>query len=123
MKYSFIEWLRLNEDVKEKEFKITIKNIEYTVIRDKHLRQKRNGDNKPKDFKMSKAKYEKLFNNIDKIDTTIPFSFTWTDNNKSNIISAELVGVKIVVFGAIMNSALKETQLYPLVKNRISVTL
>ncbi len=115
MEYNFIEWLRLNEDVKEKE---------YTVIKDKHLRQKRAGDNKPKDFKMSKAKYEKLFNNIDKIDITIPFSFTWTDsNNKSNIISAELMGNEIIVFGAIMNSTLKETQLYPLVKNRVSVIL
>ena len=124
MKYNFREWLvekELNEVVKDKQFKIIINNIEYTVIRDNHLTQKRKGDLKPKDFKMTKNKYQEVLQNLDKINIEEPFSFTWTINNKSNIISASIKDKTITIFGAIMNSDKSEEKLYSDVTNRASI--
>ena len=124
MKYNFREWLvekELNEVVKDKQFKIIINNIEYTVIRDNHLTQKRKGDPKPKDFKMTKNKYQEVLQNLDKINIEEPFSFTWTINNKSNIISASIKDKTITIFGAIMNSDKSEEKLYSDVTNRASI--
>ena len=124
MKYNFREWLsekELNEAVKDKQFKIVINDIEYTVIRDNHLIQKRKGDPKSKDFKMTKNKYQEVLQNLDKINIEEPFSFTWTINNKSNIISASLKNKIITIFGAIMNSDKPEEKLYSDVTNRASI--
>ena len=117
----FRKYINLIESVKEVEFDININSKIYTVVRNKHLIDKRSGDPKPKDFKMSKSKYEKVLVYIDKINIAEPFSFTWKDNNKSNIISAYLKGSKIFVFGAIMNSTKDEDKLYPDVTNRYSI--
>lgn len=122
MKFNFREWLKeLNEAVKEKQFKINVYNKEYTVVRDEHLIKKRKGDPKPKDFKMTKKKYEIIFHNLDKINVNEPFSFTWKEKGKSYIISADLKGSTITVFGAIMNSSDSEDKLYPSVTNRANV--
>lgn len=129
MKYSFVEYLRLNEAVKEKVFKITIDNIEYTVSREPHIFDKRGNDNKPRDFSMSKTKYklvlEKFLNayqSINTINTKKPITITWEDNNKFSAISANInVNSKLVsVFGAIMNSNTSDpNKLYVDAKNRI----
>lgn len=124
MKSNFIDWLRekeITEAVKDKQFKIVINDEEYTVIRDKHLTQKRNGVPKPKDFNMSKQKYEVALQNLDKINIKEPFSFTWRVNNKSNIISASIKDKTITIFGAIMNSDKPEEKLYSDVTNRASI--
>lgn len=118
---TFKELFYLHEAVKEKQFKINIDSVEYTVIRDSHLLQKRNGDVKPKDFRMSKTKYAQVLSHIDKVDTSKSFSFTWYENGKSNIISAELKGNNIKIFGAIMNSSKDAKDLYPRVTNRYHI--
>lgn len=67
MKYSFKEYLSINESVKEKIFTININDINYIIDRRGHLLTKRKGDNKPKDFKMSKClkkNIKKLYNKL-----------------------------------------------------------
>lgn len=59
MKSDFITYLQLNEAVKDKVFNVDINGVEYTIDRRGHLLQKRSGDNKPKDFNMSKDKYRR----------------------------------------------------------------
>ena len=63
----------------------------------------------------------KIGDKLDKINVNEPFSFTWKEKGKSYIISADLKGSTITVFGAIMNSSDSEDKLYPSVTNRANV--
>ena len=115
MKYSFKEYLSINESVKEKIFTININDINYIIDRRGQLLTKRKGDNKPKDFKMSKEKYKKVIQqalNSD-LDLTKSFSLTWEDKGKSNILSLIMKDNNTFsIFGAIMNSDKPEEELY-----------
>ena len=121
----FRGYLELIESVKDFEFNIEINGITYKVIRDRHLTQKRAGDNKPKDFNMSKSKYAKLFEEAlnSKMDLSKAFSVTWAStNDRNNIISAVLKGYNFEVFGAIMNSNMDADKLYKAALQRIHIT-
>lgn len=125
MKYSFIEYLRLTEAVKEKQFSININNDFYLVSRESHIFDKRGNDNKPRDFKMSKSKYQCVFetflNSNHNINLKKPVTITWEDDNgKMNAISANinLVTKILAVFGAIMNASKDHKTLYSDIKNR-----
>ena len=130
MEYSFIEYLRLNEAVKEKVFKLSIDNIEYTISRESHIFDKRGNDNKPRDFSMSKTKYQlvlekflTMFTTVNTINIKKPVTITWEDKNgKNNAISANinLTSNLISIFGAIMNSNTSDpSKLYVNAKNRL----
>ena len=130
MQYNFIEYLRLNEAVKEKVFKITIYGSEYTIPRESHIFDKRGNDNKPRDFSMSKTKYqtvlEKFLNmyiSVNTVNIKKPVTITWEDkNSKNNAISANinLTSNLISIFGAIMNSNTPDpSKLYVNAKNRL----
>lgn len=129
MQYSFIEYLRLNEAVKEKVFKLIIDDIEYTISRGSHLFDKRGNDNKPRDFSMSKSKYHLVLEKflsayqlIPSVNINKPVTMTWEDNGKFSAISANInLKTKLVsVFGAIMNSNNSDpSKLYVDAKNRI----
>lgn len=130
MEYSFREWMIINEAVKEKVFKLSIYNIEYTISRESHIFDKRGNDNKPRDFSMSKTKYqlvlEKFLNMITTVNTINikkPVTITWEDKNgKNNAISANinLTSNLISVFGAIMNSSNSDpSKLYAGAQNRL----
>lgn len=121
----FLGFQEFQESVKEKEFKIEIDNKEYTIIRDSHLRIKRGNDTKPKDFKMTKNKYRKLFEEVLKVDFnhSSPVTVTWVKNNKSNAISFEIKDDLIRIFGAIMNSSLNQDLLYAKAKQRLKISL
>ncbi len=121
MKFDLFTYLNLHESIKEFEFVITIDDIEYKVIRDWHLTQKRTGDNKPKDYNMSKAKYTRIFEQALKsnMDLSKPFSITWSSNNKNNIISAVMKKGIFEVFGAIMNSKIDAQKLYKVALQRL----
>lgn len=125
MKYNILEeLLSVNEAVKDIQFKITIDAKDYIVIRDSHLLQKRKGDPKPKDFNMSKSKYQKLFTEALKSNMNLnkAFSVEWQSNNgKYNIISAILVNDTFEVFGAIMSSKTDSGKLYPVAKQRLNL--
>ncbi len=120
----FRNYIELIESVKDFEFDIEINEIPYKVIRDRHLTQKRAGDNKPKDFNMSKSKYTKLFDEAlnSRMDLTKAFSVTWASGNgRNNIISAVLKGTNFEVFGAIMNSTIDADKLYKAALQRIHI--
>ena len=130
MQYNFIEYLRLNEAVKEKVFKITINDSEYTISRESHIFDKRGNDNKPRDFSMSKTKYQTVLEKflsmyilVNVVNIKKPVTITWEDkNNKNNAFSANinLTSNLISVFGAIMNSNTSDpVKLYVNAKNRI----
>lgn len=125
MKYNILEeLLSINEAVKDIKFKITIDDKEYIVIRDSHLLQKRKGDPKPKDFNMSKNKYQKLFTEALKSNMNLnkAFSIEWESNTgKYNIISAILINNTFEVFGAIMNASKNSSKLYPVAKQRLNL--
>lgn len=125
MKYNILqELLSINESVKDIRFKIIVDSKEYTVIRDSHLLQKRKGDAKPKDFNVSKSKYQKLFTEALKSNMNLnkAFSIEWQSNNgKYNIISAILVKDVFEVFGAIMNTSKDSSKLYPVAKQRLNL--
>ena len=126
MKYSFREYLLINESVKEKIFTITINDFNYTIDRRGHLLTKRKGDNKPKDFKMSKEKYKKLIISVlnSNLNLEKPISVTWTDNGKSNVISLDMKDSNIFsIFGAIMNSDKPEDELYKAAEQRLKINL
>lgn len=125
MKYNVLQnILNLHEAVKDTQFKIVIDEKEYTVIRDSHLLQKRKGDAKPKDFNMSKSKYEKIFQAAlsSNMDLNKAFSIEWqSSNGKFNIISSILIGTNFEVFGAIMNASRDSSKLYPVAKQRLNL--
>ena len=107
-----------------KSFNLDINDKEYTIFRNNHLLQNRVGDNKPKDFKMSKAKYKDVFSKIRLFDLipNIPYTVTWKQNSKSNAISFKINKKNtITVFGAIHNSSKDENSLYPKAINRINI--
>ncbi len=126
MKYSFREYLSINESVKEKIFTININDINYVIDRRGHLLTKRKGDNKPKDFKMSKEKYKKAIQqalNSD-LDLTKSFSLTWEDKGKNNILSLIMKDNNTFsIFGAIMNSDKPEDELYKAAEQRLKINL
>lgn len=126
MKYDFITYLRLNEAVKDKVFNISIDSIEYTVDRRGHLLQKRTGDNKPKDFNMSKDKYRRAIEQAlnSNLNLNKSFSLTWYNNDKNNILSLIMKDNRTFsVFGAIMNSSEPEESLYKAVTQRLKINL
>lgn len=126
MRYSFREYLLINESVKEKIFTITINDINYTIDRRGHLLTKRKGDNKPKDFKMSKEKYKKAIQQAleSDLDLTKSFSLTWEDNGKNNIISLIMKDSNTFsIFGAIMNSEKPEDELYKAAEQRLKINI
>lgn len=126
MKYSFREHLQVLEAVKDKTFDIKVDGIVYKVIRDNHLLSKRKGDNKPKDFKMSKEKYKKLITNVlnSNLNLEKPISVTWIDNGKSNVISLDMKDSNTFsIFGAIMNSDKPEDELYKAAEQRLKINL
>ena len=126
MKYDFITYLRLNEAVKDKVFNVFIDGIEYTVDRRGHLLKKRTGDNKPKDFNMSKDKYKKAIEQAlnSKLNLNKSFSLTWNSNGKNNILSLIMKDEKTFsVFGAIMNSSDPEESLYKSATQRLKINL
>lgn len=99
----------LLEAVKEKTF--NIKNG--TVIRAYHLRTKRVNDNKPKDFAMTKTKYEKVIMlSLEKMTDDGVYSIEWTLNDKKSVISLKKDADTFIVFGAIMNAKLSDSPLY-----------
>lgn len=126
MKYSFREHLIINESVKEKIFTVNINDINYVIDRRGHLLTKRKGDNKPKDFKMSKEKYKKAIQqalNSD-LDLTKSFSLTWEDKGKNNILSLIMKDNNTFsIFGAIMNSDKPEDELYKAAEQRLKINL
>ena len=122
----FREYLELIESVKDFEFNIEINGITYKVIRDRHLTQKRAGDNKPKDFNMSKDKYKKAIEQAlnSKLNLNKSFSLTWNSNGKNNILSLIMKDEKTFsVFGAIMNSSDPEESLYKSATQRLKINL
>lgn len=126
MKYDFITYLRLNEAVKDKVFNISIDSIEYTVDRRGHLLQKRAGDNKPKDFNMSKDKYRRAIEQAlnSNLNLNKSFSLTWSNNDKNNILSLIMKDNRTFsVFGAIMNSSEPEESLYKAATQRLKINL
>jgi hypothetical protein len=127
MQSDFIRWLRLNEAVKEQVFEILIDNQEYTVDRRGHLLQKRTGDNKPKDFNMSKDKYKRAIEQALKSTLNLrkSFSLIWVSpNGKNNILSMILKNNNTFsVFGAIMNSSDPEESLYKSATQRLKINL
>lgn len=126
MKYSFKEYLQVLEAVKDKTFNIEVDNIVYKVIRDNHLLTKRKGDNKPKDFKMSKEKYKKLIISVlnSNLNLEKPISITWVDSGKSNVISLDMKDNNTFsIFGAIMNSDKSEDELYKAAEQRLKINL
>lgn len=122
MKYSFKEYF-ISEAVKEKEFTVSIDNKEYDIVRTEHLRQKRKGDSKPKDFKMSKEKYRLIIEQILKsnLDISEPISVTWVNNDKNNVIALQFKNNKFFIFGAIMNSDKPDEKLYKVAKQKLEV--
>ena len=126
MKYSFREYLLIYESVKEKIFTITINDINYTIDRRGHLLTKRKGDNKPKDFKMSKEKYKKAIQQAleSDLDLTKSFSLTWSDKGKNNILSLIMKDNNTFsIFGAIMNSEKPEDELYKAAEQRLKINI
>lgn len=126
MKYSFREYLLINESVKEKIFTLSINDVDYKIDRRGHLLTKRKGDNKPKDFKMSKEKYKKAIQQALKsdLDLTKSFSLTWEDNGKNNIISLIMKDSNTFsIFGAIMNSDKSEDELYKAAEQRLKINI
>ncbi len=126
MKYSFRVYLSINESVKEKIFTININNINYVIDRRGHLLTKRKGDNKPKDFKMSKEKYKKAIQQALKSDLNLTksFSLTWEDKGKNNILSLIMKDNNTFsIFGAIMNSDKPEDELYKAAEQRLKINL
>lgn len=110
----------INEATLPWSFKAEIKGVIYEIVRTQHLRDKRVNDSKPKDFKMSKAKYQRLFDlSMDNMTKNIAYTITWTFNNKSNAISLEKDGDKLYIFGSIMNSSSDYTKLYQKAQHRI----
>ena len=125
MKYSFIEYLRLTEAVKERQFNIEINADIYLVSREPHIFDKRGNDKKPRDFKMSKSKYQHVFetfmNSHHYINLKKPVTITWEDETgKMNALSANINSLTkiIAVFGAIMNASKDHNTLYSDIKNR-----
>ena len=119
-------YLDLIEAVKDFEFDILIDETKYKVIRDRHLTQKRAGDNKPKDFNMSKDKYKKAIEQAlnSKLNLNKSFSLTWNSNGKNNILSLIMKDEKTFsVFGAIMNSSDPEESLYKSATQRLKINL
>ena len=126
MKSDFITYLRLNEAVKDKVFNIDIDNVEYTVDRRGHLLQKRAGDNKPKDFNMSKDKYKRAIEQAlnSNLNLNKSFSLIWSNNGKNNILSLIMKDNKTFsIFGAIMNSSEPEESLYKADTQRLKINL
>ena len=126
MKYSFREHLQVLEAVKDKIFEVKVNDIAYKVIRDSHLLAKRKGDNKPKDFKMSKEKYKRLIINVlnSRLNLEKPISVTWTDNGKSNVISLDMKDSNTFsIFGAIMKSDKSEDELYKAAEQRLKINI
>ena len=126
MKYSFREYLSINESVKEKIFTININDINYVIDRRGHLLTKRKGDNKPKDFKMSKEKYKKAIQQAleSDLDLIKSFSLTWEDKGKNNILSLIMKDNNTFsIFGAIMNSDKREDELYKAAEQRLKINL
>lgn len=126
MKYSFREHLIINESVKEKIFTVNINDINYVIDRRGHLLTKRKGDNKPKDFKMSKEKYKKAIQQTleSDLDLTKSFSLTWSDKGKNNILSLIMKDNNTFsIFGAIMNSDKPENELYKAAEQRLKINL
>ena len=115
---SFIRWLF--EATLPYTITTNIDGNDYKIIRTKHLIDKRDKDPKPKDYKMTKAKYQKLLElSLAKMTSNISYSVTWTYNNKSNVISWEKDDDKFYVFGAIMGSNGDYNKLYSKAQNRI----
>lgn len=126
MKYSFIEYLRLNEAVKDNVFTVNIDDIDYIIDRRGHLLKKRTGDNKPKDFNMSKDKYKRAIEQAlnSNLNLTKSFSLTWSSNGKNNILSLIMKNNNTFsVFGAIMNSSDPEESLYKSATQRLKINL
>lgn len=97
-------------------FNLTINNIKYDIIRDKHVMQKRGNSNLNRDAGMSKNKYKIIFEKgIEFIDKRKPFTLTWTTpNKKSNAISGYILNDSnaIMVFGAIIGRKSNPESLY-----------
>ena len=121
----FRELYEILESVSEINFAININGSKYYITRDWHLLQNRNGDIKQKDFAMTISRYKTIFKiffgSNHNLNLTKPISVTWNDlkDNKSNIISFELNGQNIKIFGAIMNSSKSHEKLYPRFTNRL----
>lgn len=116
MPFSFIDIL--NEANLPQFFDIEINGEIFKIIRDDHLLEIRKGENKPKDFKMSKNKYQKLISLTLNYKTNLLTCFIWGKDGKFNGISIIKTDNKIRIIGAIMN-AKKEESIYPKAKNRI----
>lgn len=129
MQSKFRKWLEINEAIKDRVFKIIILNEEYIVSRESHIFDKRGNDNKPRDFNMSKGKYQKVFelflNSQNSVNMKKPVTITWEDSNgKYNALSANINHQKklIAVFGAIMNAKVSDpNKLYFDAKNRYHI--
>lgn len=100
---SFISWL--NEGKLRKEFIIIINDVEYKVTRTSHVITPRKGDNKPRDYKMSKEKYKNILSNsIDKIKDDKATTITWSNAGKTNAIVIQFVNNEFKIITAINNA-------------------
>lgn len=112
----------LEESSIPREFEIEINDTKYIVKRTVHLTQFRKGDNKPRDFKMTKNKYQYVlsaaFNKIkdDKVTT-----ITWVDKNKNNAIVISFKDNIFNIISAVHNSDKDRTKILDKSPNIIHV--
>ena len=113
----------LFENVKEKEFKSTINNKEYLIIRHYHVRTPRKNSIIPRDSGLSKQKYQNILERgLSFIDISKPFTITWESNSKNNAISAEFISEKsISIFSAIMKQDKSHEKLFAKYTNRYHI--
>ena len=118
-----MKFRELFENVREKEFKSKINNIEYSIIRHYHVRTPRKNTNIPRDSGLSKQKYQIILERgLSYIDISKPFTITWESNSKNNAISAEFISEKeISIFSAIMKQDKAPEKLFAQYTNRYHI--
>lgn len=104
---------------------VEINGKKYKLVRTTHVAEPRGNSIIPRDGNMSKSKYEKLLNlGLSKIDINKQFVISWTGGNgKSNAFTAKVEHSKIKIITAYMNETSKESSLFKLITNRISVII
>ncbi len=100
---SFINWI--NEGRLQKEFNISINDDEYKITRTSHVITPRKGDNKPRDYKMSKEKYKNILSNsIDKIKDDKATTIKWSNAGKNNAIVVQFIDNEFKIITAVNNA-------------------
>ncbi len=116
---AFINWLF--EAKLPKKFKVQIENKVYNVIRTSHVLTPRNGDYKPRDFKMSIEKYQKVLSTaFHKIIDNKPTTITWTDT-KNNAMVVVFENEILYIISVINNSDRDNKKLFDKSPNIIHI--